>query len=84
MSTCSTSEAIGCGVLKVCPQTAKLFITVASRGCSCVNMCRCSTGFNADTTSIYIRRDGPRYSPSFGCCGNPAHRVLDCPILPGI
>lgn len=82
MSTCSTSNTIGCGVLKVCPQTAKIFLTVES-GCGCVNMCRCSTGFNPDTTSIYIRRDGPRFSPSFGCCGNPSHRVENCPILPG-
>lgn len=73
----------GCNVLNVTSATAKLFITVETRGCACVNMCRCSTGFNSDTTSIYIRRDGPKYSPSFGCCGNPAHRVNNCPILPG-
>jgi len=80
--SCGT-ETVGCGVLNITPQTAKIFLTVASRGCGCVNMCLCSNGFNATNTAIYIRRDGPRFAPAFGCCGNPAHRVQDCPILPG-
>lgn len=80
--SCDTNQ-VACGILNITPATAKLFITVAARGCGCANMCRCSSGFNPDTTWIYIRRDGPRYSPSFGCCGNPIHRVDNCPILPG-
>lgn len=79
--TCTDLQ--GCNVLNVTPNTAKLFITVASKGCPCPNMCVCGNGFNSETTSIYIRRDGPKYSPSYGCCGNPVHRVQDCPILPG-
>jgi hypothetical protein len=81
--TCNDSMTVGCGVLDVTAQTAKIFLTVAASGCSCTNMCQCSAGFNPATTWIYIRRDGPKYAPSFGCCGNPAHRVQNCPILPG-
>jgi len=80
---CSAATTAGCGVLNVTAQTAKLFITVESVGCGCVNMCQCSAGFSSDTTSIYIRRDGPKYAPSFGCCGNPAVRILNCPLTPG-
>lgn len=80
--SCDTGT-VGCGVLNVDQQTAKIFITVGRKGCGCPNICQCGNGFNPDTTWIYIRRDGPKYSPAYGCCGNPAHRILDCPILPG-
>lgn len=76
-------EQEGCGVVPVNQDTAKLFITVARKGCGCVNMCLCSNGFNATNTWIYVRRDGPKYSPSFGCCGNPSVRIDNCYLLPG-
>ena len=74
-----------CGILNVGPTTAKIFMTVGSGvGCKCAaNSCLCQDRLTAENTYINIRRDGPKYGPSFGCCGNPAHRVENCPILPG-
>lgn len=83
--TCCDTQTNSCHVLNVDGNTAKIFITTASGlGCGCKVSCLCTNKLTAANTWINIRRDGPVYRHnSFGCCGNPAHRVDDCPILPG-
>lgn len=85
MSCNGNNQVSNCGVLTVDNNTAKIFMSIASGiGCGCHGACICGNGLNSTNTWINIRRDGPVYRHnSFGCCGNPAHRVENCPILPG-
>ncbi len=83
MSCATTSSSNVCGILQINPNTAKIFIKFAQNGCSCSGACQCKAQLTMLNTHINIRRDGPKYSPSYGCCGNPVHRVQNCPILPG-
>lgn len=83
--SCCDDLGNNCEVIQIDTNTAQLVITIGSGiGCGCKVTCTCSTALNSGNTWINIRRDGPVYRHnSFGCCGNPAHRVNNCPILPG-
>ena len=83
--SCCGDVGNGCHVLQIDGNTAKIFLGITSGiGCGCKVSCLCPNKLTAANTWINIRRDGPVYRHNaFGCCGNPAHRVDDCPILPG-
>lgn len=85
MSCNGNNQVSNCDVLIVDGNTAKIFMTIASGiSCGCGTPCSCNNSLNNTNTWINIRRDGPVYRHnSFGCCGNPSHRVQNCPILPG-
>lgn len=83
--TCgSFSDDSKCRVLQVDTKTATISLSIANGiGCGCSGACACQNQLTPDNTFITIRRDGPKDRSSFGGCGNPAHRVFDCPVLPG-